>query len=89
LAYVKYGSLRGIKILLAILSETIAICMVTLKQHYSVDVWLALWIVPVLWRWLDLEFPDRIPKSWNSQEQQEPEAKNGLEKRLFVSEFSA
>jgi len=62
LLYWKYGSRLGMKILLSSAVIVVGILISLLRKHYSVDVWLAWTIIPLIWFNLETRMMDTIPE---------------------------
>jgi len=63
LTYVKYGELTWLKKLLAVYVFTFGALVAAARKHYSIDIVLAIYTVPLLWTVLDHYFPDVTPQT--------------------------
>jgi len=61
LTYVKYGEIPWLKKLLAVYVFTFGILVAAARKHYSIDIVLAIYTVPLLWTVFDHYFPDVTP----------------------------
>jgi len=62
LTYFRYGNSKIVKVILGILVIVVGCLIVALRKHYSVDVWLAWTIIPLIWVALDAKMPDTLPE---------------------------
>jgi len=61
LAYYKYGRHLPLKIFGFVLAFTVGCLIIALHRHYSVDVWLAWNIMPLVWFLFNAKLEDKIP----------------------------
>jgi len=78
-AYYRYGGIRWLKGLFVLVVIMLGILIVALQKHYSVDVWLALCIVPIVWNWLEFRVEDYVPPEWKNPRESEIEVPRGAE----------
>jgi len=68
LTYNKYGSILALKIVLFLCVFIVGCLLVALQRHYSVDVWLAWYIVPMTWYLVEAYYQDPRPESLKALE---------------------
>jgi ABC-type uncharacterized transport system YnjBCD permease subunit len=58
--YYKYGTIQVLKYLYFVCTLVAAILIVALHNHYTVDVWLAMFVTPFIFLTLNAYWPDKV-----------------------------
>jgi len=61
LVYIHYGSWKSIKVFVGTSVVCVGLLIIGLRRHYTVDVWLAWFIVPMVWKLMDVHWKDMYP----------------------------
>lgn len=80
LLYVQYGTKPLIKVILGILVFGLGLLIVAFRKHYTLDVWLAWTIAPMVYELFRLHFPDYYPEELRQLEQNSIAELQDLEK---------